>query len=178
MNKNRFSRKKKYLGTRILFTIVILMSVLTISAQKPASFTGKWEFDKSKSILNKTDITYDGTVIRQIKQTSILITFNDTYIKPGVKDFKTADESYNLDGKEKTEKSSLHITRSSAKWSIDKKVLTITNISTDNSKGIIKEYLLADSYKLSDDGLTLTIERYSKNPVTGETKSKLVYRKK
>jgi hypothetical protein len=42
----------------------------------------------------------------------------------------------------------------------------------------LQDFIVADTYSLSADGKTLTIERYRKNPVTGEAKAKKVYLKK
>ena len=58
------------------------------------------------------------------------------------------------------------------------KPLTLSFSVTYTEEGAIKEMLIAESYKLSDDGKTLTIETYSKNEVTGESKTISLYNKK
>lgn len=160
--------------------LAVLFSLVTslVGAQTPTSYSGKWEFDKAKSKLFKPDVSFDGTVIMKIVQTSTTITFGETYIQPGSPDWSTSTDSYNLDGKEYIKKDDIGTSKKSAKWSQDKKILLITNSDTQTLNGVPSDFLMADSYKLSDDGLTLTIERYRKNKVTGETTSKLVYHKK
>jgi hypothetical protein len=151
---------------------------MNLKAQTPTNFSGKWEFDKTKSSPGFVESNYDGTVIMQIIQNSSTIKFYDTYIHPDRSDFKTSADSYTLDGKEKIEKSDIGTTKKSTKWSLDKKVLTITNFDTQPLDGVAQDFLLVDSLKLSDNKLTLTIVRYSKNPVTGETTTNKVYNKK
>lgn len=158
--------------------LMLLFSGLTLRAQTPTNFAGKWEFDKSESSPGLLESTYEGTVIRQISQNSSTITFAEIWKKPGEKDFRTANEVYKLDGKEKVEKHNVGTSRQSAKWSQDKRILTIRNLDTQSLKGVLQDFLTEDSYTLSDNGRTLTIERYSKNPVTGETRTKKVYKKK
>lgn len=51
-------------------------------------------------------------------------------------------------------------TKKIAKWSEDKKILTLTTIMRIDSS----DYRGDLSYKLSDDGLTMTIQSEFKNP--------------
>jgi hypothetical protein len=151
---------------------------MNLKAQTPTNFSGNWEFDKAKSDSGFVESKYDGTVVRHITQNSSTIKFSDTYIHPDNPDFNTASESYSLDGKEKIEKHGVGTSKKSAKWSQDKKILTITNLDTQTLKGVLQDFLVVDSLNLSDTQLTLTIVRYSKNPVTGETTTNKVYNKK
>jgi hypothetical protein len=178
MRPNRLF-KQKYIGiVNISFIFMCIFSSITVKAQTPADFSGKWEFDKTKSDPGFVESKYDGIVIRQITQNSTTIKFSDTYIHPDRPDFKTAAESYTLDGKEKIEKHSVGTSKKSAKWSQDKKILVITNFDTQTLKGVSKDFLVVDSLKLSDNKFILTVVRYSKNPVTGETTTNKVYNKK
>jgi hypothetical protein len=158
--------------------LMLLLSSMALKAQNPTDFSGKWQFDKIKSIPDQIEPDYEGTIIMEITQDAATITFGETYIHPDRPDWKTAIESYNLDGKEQTTKSNVGSNKHSAKWSQDNKVLTITNLDKQKLKGVLQDFLVTDSYYLSDDGKTLTIERYRKNPVTGETNAKKVYLKK
>jgi hypothetical protein len=160
----------------ILF--MCIFSSITLQAQTPANFSGTWEFDKTKSDPGFVESKYDGSVVRHITQNSSSIKYSDTYIHPDRPDFNTASESYNLDGKEKIEKHSVGTSKKFTKWSQNKKILIITNLDTQKLKGVPKDFLVVDSLKLSDDTLTLTVVRYSKNPVTGETTTSKVYNKK
>ncbi len=156
---------------------MLFLLVTRSTAQTPTNFAGKWKFDKTKSSLDLIESTYDGTVILKVTQNASTIAFTEVWQKPGNADFETAADSYKLDGKERTTKSSVGTTKTTAKWSPDKKVLTITNIDIQVVKGVSQEFYVADTYTLSDDGLTLTVDRASRNPVTGKTSAKKVYRK-
>ena len=114
----------------------------------------------------------------RITQSASTIAFSEVYKKQGSADFKTAPDTYSLDGKEKVKKDETGISRKSTKWSQDKKVLTITNHDTPSLEGVAQDFLIVDSYKLSDDGRTLMLERYYKNPVYGEARVKKLYSKK
>ncbi|MHC1704516.1 MAG: hypothetical protein AB9846_11460 [Tenuifilaceae bacterium] len=163
---------------RVSIIFVFLLTSITLYAQTPTNYSGKWEFDKTNSILDRVEPNYEGTIILEITQNATTITFIEVYKQPGSPDFKSAPESYKLDGKEQIKTSDIGTNKNSAKWSADKRVLTITNTDTQTLDGALKDFIVIDNYKLSDDKKTLTIERYRKNPVTGETKSKKVYVKK
>jgi hypothetical protein len=178
MRPKRLFRQEQIAIINVSLSVIFLLSTMTLKAQTPTNFSGKWEFDKTKSKLSKIDISYDGTVILEITQNSTTITFGEIYIQPGSENWKTSTDSYTLDGKEQIKKDDLGTTKKSTKWSQDKKILTITNIETQTVEGVSNDYLVVDTHKLSDDGQTLTIESYSKNTVIGETTSKKVYHKK
>ncbi|HPC98492.1 MAG TPA: hypothetical protein PL040_05915 [Bacteroidales bacterium] len=97
-------------------------------------------------------------------------------IRQGSDDIKNNDTFY-LNGKETVEKSDMGITKKIAKWSDDKNTLTITKIMTFDPGVSTAEYRIDDTYKLIDNGKTLVIESFSKNPA-GERKTILVYNKK
>lgn len=162
----------------VLGIFMLLVSFLPLVAQTTADFSGKWEFDKKASSAGLTESNYDGSVIMTIKQTVSSISISETWLKPGNPDFNTAADSYTLDGKEQVQKHEVGTSRKSAKWSADKKVLIITNLDIQTLKGKLENFLVTDSFTLSADGKTLTIERYSKNPVLGESTVKKVYHKK
>jgi len=157
---------------------MLLLSSVALKAQAPTNFSGKWQYEKAKSVVDKFEPEFDGTIILEITQNAATISFAEVYKREGSADWKTAVESYKLDGKEQITKHDVGTNKYSAKWSADKKVLTITNTDTQKLKGVLQDFLVIDTYSLSADGKTLTIERYRKNPVTGETKAKKVYSKK
>jgi hypothetical protein len=160
----------------LILSMVLFTSIL--HGQSPTNFSGNWEYDRTASSPDLTKSKYDGTVILHITQNSSIISFRETWKKSGEADFNTSADTYYLDGKERVKKDAIGTRKNSARWSKDKKVLTITNLDTQKIKGVPQDFLVTDSYHLSDDGKILTIEQYSKNPVTGETKPKIVYNKK
>lgn len=160
-----------------LISMFLLFS-MTVKAQIPINFSGKWEFDKAKSSPDLLDSKYDGIVTRQITQTASTIAYRDIYVQKGSNDWATLDEIFNLDGKEQVKKDNSGTLKKSTNWSQDTNVLTLIILLTYSENGVSKETLISESYKLSDEGKTLTIESYSKDPITGETKNKAVYHKK
>lgn len=163
------------------FAVIILISIglfshFEIIAQ--TNFSGNWEFDKSQSNGDLVEMTYDGTVMMHISQKLSVLTVGETWKSKDNPDFNTADDLYNLDEKEHTLKSDFGTNTKIAKWSSDKKILTITITDVQELDGKMQEFVVVDTYSLSDDKKTLTVERYLKNPVTGETKAKKVYRRK
>jgi len=162
----------------LTFLCTFLLSSIVLQAQTPANFSGKWEFDKAKSSPNTVHASYDGTVTRQITQNPSRLTYRDIYTRTGSSDWKTADESFNLDGKEQVKKEGTTTSRKSATWSQEKKVLTLTYTETSVEEEVTTELRVSEIYMLSDNGRTLTIETHSKNQATGETKTTSMYKKK
>lgn len=178
MKPNRLFGQMHRVMINVSLIFMLLLTSMTSNAQTPTNFSGKWQFDKTKSTSDKVEMNYDGTIILEITQDADTISFSEIYISTGNPDWKTAVETYKLDGKEQITKHEVGTNKNSAKWSQDKKVLTITNLDTQELKGVLQDFLVADTYQLSEDGKILTIERYRKNPVTGETKAWKVYGKK
>lgn len=178
MRTKQLFRQKHIKLMELSLILIFLLNTLALKAQNPTNFSGKWQFDKLNSIPDQIEPDYDGSIIIEITQNATTISFDEIYIHPERADWKTATESYNLDGKEQITNSSVGTNKKLAKWSLDKKVLTITNLDKQKLKGVIQDFVVTDTYQLSDDGKILTIERYRNNPVTGETNAKKIYQKK
>ena len=177
MKLHRFFRQENFLIFKFSLLFIILLATATVKAQNPANFSGKWSYDKTKSKFTKgAYATFDNEIL-DITQNSATMTLVGTFIRQGSEDYKTTD-SYKLDGKEVIVKDDQGTTKKSVKWSEDKKILTITTIMTVISNGISYDYLVADSYQLSENGLTLTIQSFSRNNAYGERTDILVYNKK
>jgi ankyrin repeat protein len=177
MKLHRLFKQGNNLFVRLSLIILILLTSSTLRAQTPTNFSGKWALDKTKSKLDQASSFMEGDEILEITQNSASITFVKTLIQKGSDDF-ISTETYMLDGKETIVKDDMGTTKKTVKWSDDKKILTITTIMTIISNSVSKDFLVADSYKLSDNGLTLTIQSYSKNLATGERTDNFVYNKK
>lgn len=178
MRTRRLIRQEHIKMMNLSLIFIFLLTSMTLIAQNPTNFAGKWQFDKLNSIPDQIEPDYDGTIIMEITQNATTISFDEIYIHTGRDDWKTATETYKLDGKEQITNSSVGTNKKSAKWSPDKKILTIKNLDKQKLKGVLQDFLVTDTYQLSDDGKTLTIERYRNNPVTGESNAKKVYLKK
>jgi hypothetical protein len=166
----------KSIGYKLAIFLLLLTSMAI--AQTPANFAGQWEFDRANSKPGRFDHKYDGTESMQITQNAATLSYLVLYRKAGNPDFKTTTETYYLDGKERIEKKSSHTTKTTAKWSADKKVLSVKILETEINKGVTKDYFTSYSFKLSDDGRTLFFEKYHKNDITGESTANMIYRKK
>jgi hypothetical protein len=158
---------------------MFLLSSATLKSQTPINFSGKWTFDKTKSTPGTNSAEYNGTLVRQITQTTSTLACRDIYTQNGTNDYTTSDDVFNLDGKEEIDKSDPNsILAKSVIWSQDHKSLTLSYKSTYIDEGVSKEFIINETYKLSDDGETLTIENYSKDAIRGEIKTTSVYHKK
>lgn len=170
--------KPNQLFTGIGCMLIFMVFLGNLKAQSPVNFSGKWQYDRANSDKDKFESELDGTVILEINQTSDSVSFSETYIYPDRPQWKTSADSYKIDGKEQITKSSVGTSKKSAKWSPDKKLLIVTNIDTQTVKGVLQEFIVSDTYNLSADKKTIMLERYRKNYVTGETKSKKIYTRK
>ncbi len=172
----------KHQPARSIIAIVVtftMFSTASVSfAQKVVNFSGKWEYDKAKSSQGTQKSGYEGKLVRQISQTDSAISYCDIYVRTGDSEWKTVDESFSLDGREQVLKDEISTRRKLAKWSEDGKSLTLTYAETYVEDGVSRELLFVETYGLSDDVKTLTIETHFKNQVTGETTTKDVYYKK
>jgi hypothetical protein len=154
----------------LILSMLLFASIL--NAQTPTNYSGKWTFDKSQSKPGEGGSFLMSEGILDITQDANSVTLISTTKQKGSDDIIHTDK-YTLDGKESIEKGDPFTTKKMAKWSDDKKILTITTIMTYNSV----DYRTDDTYSLTDNGKTLTVTSASKNP-TGERKIISVYLKK
>ena len=158
--------------SRSALVLLLLSFAPSLNAQTSADFSGKWAFDQSKSDPGKGGSFLEGDVTLQITQTANSITIDRTTKRPESEDI-TASDQYTLDGKESVKKDDMGTTKTRAQWSEDKQVLTITTIMTVGAA----DYRTDDSYSLTDQGKTLTVKSFSKNP-TGERTTVSIHAKK
>jgi hypothetical protein len=140
----------------VVFSILLASAVL--GAQAPANFSGKWAFDKNTSNLGGSEYFVG---ILKITQTATTLTIDSTVKRQGGADVMTTDK-FNLDGKEALVQNNDMTTKITAKWSEDKKSLTITTIVTLTKTS--EEYRTDDTYHVAEDGTTLTMTNVYKNP--------------
>lgn len=158
------------LKSPLILSMLLFASIL--NAQTPTDFSGKWALDKSKSNPGEGGSFLEGEETLDIAQNANSITLNRTTKRTGSEDI-TGSDKYTLDGKESIKKDEVFTTKTMAKWSDNKRILTITTIMTADSV----DYRTDDAYSLTDNGKTLVITCTSKNP-TGERKTIAVYLKK
>ena len=169
MTHNRSFRPADNLIVRFLLILLFMLSVSGLHAQSPTDFSGQWTFDISKSKPGEGGTFGSSDITHNISQDLSSITIEEIIGKEGV----PIVDKFDLDGKETIEKKDYGTTKKSAVWSQDKKTLTLTTIMTIDGK----DYRSDDLYKLSDNGLVLTVQSVSKIP-TGESTTVWVYNRK
>ena len=152
---------------------------MSLKAQTPANFSGRWEFDRINSDKDDTgDASFDGTIILEIKQNPDIISFSNTFFLPGKEGINPGTESFPADGKVTTDNSGSDPAKKFIKWSRNNTVLTTNYIMTASIDGVAQDFITATTYKLSQDGKTLFVEDFSKSKLNGEKTIKKVYKKK
>lgn len=133
----------------IISAMFFLLLTSVINAQNPVNFSGTWNLDNAKS-----DGAYkEYQVTCKIKQDSKTISIEETFLPKEGEVITSQSASYTLDGKESSNEEQGGINKKSAKWSDDRKSLTVkeTRQVGDNTYGS------NTVYKLSDDGKILTV---------------------
>lgn len=157
----------------ILFILFFVSFMPLLFSQNVINFTGKWAFDLSKSALGEAAKYWRGEEILDIIQDASSIKITKTAIIPGSENISNTDV-HKFDGKELILKEDFGTTKKNISWTKDGKTLIINTLMSTSER----DYLIIDSYNLSQDGKTLTITNYSKNTATGESTLKMVYNRK
>jgi hypothetical protein len=162
----------------LISTFIVSFALMSSAslAQPTANFSGTWAFDTTKSDRGPGGYFLQADQILRITQNSASITFAKTV--PISSGNFTSTDKYFFDGKTRTQKKDYGTDKISLQWSADKKVLTITTITTAETKNGPDDFLVAESWKLSDDGRTLMNESYSQSKQLGKTTIVTVYKKK
>ncbi len=178
MKQNHLSGQICSVILKVSLTSILLLSALNLQAQTPTVYSGQWEFDKVRSEKDETgDYSFEGIIILEIKQNAATISFGNTFKRPGKEDYIIPPDSFFLDGRVTTDNGGTGPAKKFVKWSADKKILTTSYVMTDKIDGVAQDFTTANSYNLSDDGKTLTIEESHKSKLNGENKIKKVYKK-
>jgi hypothetical protein len=180
MRQNYPNSKRQNEIIKTLLISLFIISSLTLNSQTPTNFSGKWEYDKSLSDKEKTgDAVFKGTIILAIDQNPSTISFSNAYSLPGQEGMVTEPDSFLVDGRETIAYYySTEPTKKFVKWSQDKKILTATMVLKTTLDSVEQDFIVANTYKLSDDGNTLFNEEFHKSKLNGENTIKKVYKKK
>jgi hypothetical protein len=179
MTPNQLTGQKHPALIKFSFISLFLIASLTLKAQTFTDFSGRWEFDKAASDKEERgDASFNGTIILEIRQTPTLITFANTFVRPGMADYIMQPDSFYVDGRVTTDNGGTGPAKKSAKWSQDKSSLTTTLIMTDSIDGVAQEFLYANTYKILDGGKKLVIDELYKSKLNGEKRIRKVYMKK
>jgi len=160
-------------GRKFLPAFFILLStsffVPPLNAQTPTDFSGIWTLDNAKS----NEFYKDYKIICTIKQDSEAFTVEETFFKITGEKEGSSSFIYTLDGKESSKEEYGGITRKFTKWSDDRKVLTTTFTTTVGAN----IYGSNSSYKLSDNGLIMTVTTTDVDPSKKESLVRVFYNK-
>lgn len=156
-----------------LFILFFFTFSPILFSQNLTNFTGKWTFDLSKSDLGEGAQYWSGEEILDIIQDKSSIKIIKTAQIPGSESISSTDV-YKFDGKELILKEDFGTTKKKISWSEDNKILIINTLTQSSTR----EYIIIDSYSISQDGNNLTITNYSKNSATGERTLKMVYNRR
>jgi hypothetical protein len=136
--------------------------------------SGEWKLNESKSDLGPMQ-AFAARVIK-INQKSDSIAISQTSPSPNGQD-RTLSETWSYDGKEtETTLFGNSKKKSTAKWSDDGKSLIISYILNLDFGGQAMEIKGTETWTISDDGKTLTIENNSSSS-QGDLSTKAVYNK-
>ncbi len=159
MTRYGFMHFRNNLSFTSIFVLLFFVCASDLFAQSPVNFSGTWTLDNAKS-----DASFkEYKVICTIKQTTESILIEQTFLMPSGEKVTSPATSYTLDGKETSKEEQGGIDKKSAKWSPDKKILTITNTRTVGTN----VYGSNTSYKLSENGLVLTVQTTDINTSNG-----------
>ena len=145
---------------KLFLFLSLLLYPLYLNAQSTADFSGIWLMDNSQSDAQFKD--YEITL--SVKQDLQTITVQRTFVTKDKGEKTTAVPfTFNLDEIVVSKEEYGGINKTSAKWSSDKKVLTLRTIRTANGA----DYGSDEVYKLSADGKVLTVHVISIAPPGG-----------
>ena len=144
---------------KVLLLLAMFISATSIYAQSTVNFAGVWIKDNAKS----DEFYKDFDITCTIKQSPQEISIEETFFSKSGEKITTRLDSYTLDGKETSVKEEGGIKKKSAKWSADKKTLTVSNTTTYGSE-VLGSY---KAYSLSENGRVLNVLTTDANPLTG-----------
>jgi len=150
----------------------LLLSTFTFCQ---VNFSGSWAFNESKSNLGEggNRMVSQNLVIAQ-KDNNLTLERSFTG-QDGTE--RKMNETYTLDGKECVNPVFNTSKKSTAKWSPDKKSLSVSSVIVFEMNGETNEIKTIEVYKLGDTGKILSIDSQLTSTM-GERKTLLIYDKK
>jgi Tol biopolymer transport system component len=187
LKKNTMKIRVKLSAMFLMAAVLMMLSAGSINAQE--NFSGKWAINQAKSNLGTPPAAGGGgggqgqgmrggmgaSEFTATQQGNSLSVESTRQGRDGAATVTTV--KYDLTGKVSENATGNNTSKSTAVWSADKKVLTITTTRTMNMQGESREIKTVESWKLTDGGKTLSIESTNATP-NGEMKTTRVYDKK
>lgn len=168
--KNYRTIAKSILATS---AFVLVCSAFTL-VKAPANFSGEWKLNESKSDLGQFANFAAKKMKVEATETSATVERTRTG-RDGQE--QTSKETLSYDGKE-TESTVFGNSKkkSTVKWSDDGQAMTVNAVTLIDRNGQTMEIKTQETWKLSDEGKTLTIDSKSSSSF-GEMATKMVYDK-
>jgi hypothetical protein len=156
----------------LLVAPVFLLSFISMPAH--TNFTGQWKLNEGKSELGEFAGFAAKSVKVEQKEDAITITQVNEFNGQEM----TRTETLTFDGKETESSGGFGNSKrkSTAKWSDDGKILTVTFVLKLEFNGQTNEIKGTEKFSLSDDEKSLTLQSNSEGP-QGDISSKAVYDK-
>jgi hypothetical protein len=156
----------------LLIAPVFILSFISMPAR--TNFAGQWKLNEGKSELGE----FSGFAAKSVKIDQKEDAITITQVNSFNGEEMTRTETLTFDGKETESTGGFGNAKrkSTAKWSDDGKVLTISFVLKLEMNGESNELKGTEKYSLSDDGKTLTLQSNSAGPM-GDISSKAVYDK-
>ena len=159
---------------KMMMTAALLISLLAWAGAGKVDFSGTWSMNAEKSATGENAprrIAARMTVAQKGDTLSI-----ERIIKRDTGEESSATEKLTMDGKECVSTVMDRPRTSIATWSQDGKSLTIASKSVFERDGNKIEISSTETWKLSEDGKSLTVDVATKSP-RGERKGVFVYNK-
>jgi hypothetical protein len=159
--------------TILMVSILVCSSVTIFAQEKKTDFSGLWKLDESKSQIGEGRGRMAATKMK-ITQDATTLSNEKTSVRQSGEEVTTT-EKVTFDGRETDNSASNRQKKSTASWSADGKILTISSTTIFERDGNTMEIKSVEIYKPGTDN-TFTIESSSTSP-RGESKATLVYNK-
>jgi len=154
---------------------VSLCLAITSLSFGQTNFSGSWAFNESKSVFPENGFRMASPTLT-ITQDAATFSVERTFKNRDGEEMKMS-EKYTLDGKESVNPMFNTSKKSVAKWSDDKKALTVSSVMVFEYNGESNEIKTVEVYNVSEGDKVMTIDSQSTSS-RGESKTKLVYDKK
>lgn len=175
MKKNVWKSRDNHIKLMRLFSMMIVLIIIApevVNAQTgKTDFSGTWAFNETKSNLGDRGGRFGGGDL-MVKQDANVLTVERKFTNRDG-ETNTRSSKYNLDGKESVNSSGRGESKSTAKWALDGKSLTIITKRSFNGN----ERTSTEIWTLKD-AKTLSVESTIPGRDGGERKTTRVYDKK
>jgi hypothetical protein len=151
----------------------LLIPLTSFGGSAKPDFSGVWKLNESKSTIGEGRFRLSAGLA--VRQDGNNLGIERTRIGREGQEMKST-ENLTLDGKEVVNEGENRSTKTTAAWSEDGKSLLISSTMTFTREGQTTEVKSQETWQLSDDGKTLTIQYNSSSP-RGERHDTLVYDK-